>query len=337
VERALKQKIAEIARKLAAATQGAMQAAQSGDGAKSAEAARDAAKQMAQMQKQMEQQVQKALQYIEEVLPLYNDLERFKALLEEQKQLAQKAQSFQSAGVKSPADSARMSLLADQQSSNARELAQIKKDLVDHAEACEAHFPKAAGSARRIAAEIESRGIVPLMTGARDHFRQSDGSAGYADAQSALEQMDAMIEKCEGGSGEEGMEGELDIALKECLGSSGLGSCLNPFSQGLGSGTSSGMGIGSGRGLSGSGGSATRGGKAYVPSVASMSGTGGSKKMHHANHIAGTPSGLSNSEVEVVKGAGSAPRKPGDTGGNGYPAEYRKLIQDYFKSVADKQ
>jgi hypothetical protein len=103
------------------------------------------------------------------------------------------------------------------------------------------------------------------------------------------------------------------------------------------SGMQPGMSIGSGRGMSGQNGSATRGGKAYVPSVASISGTGGNKKMHHANHVAGTPAGLSNSEVEVVKSAPASNRKPGDTGGNGYPAEYRKLIQDYFKSVADKQ
>ena len=337
LERALKKKIAEIAGKLGAAAQGAMQQAQSAESAKSAASSREAAKLMAQMQKQMEQQVQKALQYIEEVLPLYNDLARFKELLEQQKQLVQKAQSFQNKGITLPGDTTRMTMLADQQSSNARELAQIKKDLVEHAVACEDHFAKAAGSARRIAAEIESRGIVALMSGAKDHFRAWEGGQGYSDALSAQEQMEAMISKCEGGSGQQGMESELDIALKECLGDSGLGSCLNPFSLGLGMGPSGGMGIGSGMGMSGQGGSATRGGKAYVPSVSSISGTGGNKKMRHANHVAGTPAGLSNSEIEVVKASAASPRKSGDTGGNSYPAEYRKLIQDYFKSVADKQ
>ncbi len=331
LERALKKKIAEIASQLKSTASGSMSQAQSADPSASARAASKAAKQLETMTKQMESQIEKALDDVLELMPLFNDLERFKELLEQQRQLVQKAQSFQKAKQLSKGDEARLRLLADAQSSISRDLSQVQKDLLEHAGACEQRFPKAAASARGIAAEIGSREIVHLMDTARDTFRQSDGPSGFENANNALAQMEAMVQKCNGSQGEASMEAELDISLKECLGKSGLGSSLAQFSPSTSQGQSSGMGIG------GHNGSAFRGGKAYVPSVASMSGTGGNKKMHHANHNVPMEAGLSGSEVEVVHSDVHVPAKAGATGGNSYPVEYRKLIHEYFKSVAEKQ
>ena len=55
------------------------------------------------------------------------------------------------AAAKTPQDKAKLEELANMQSRIARDLAQVQKDLVAHAEACQEHFPKAANSARRAA------------------------------------------------------------------------------------------------------------------------------------------------------------------------------------------
>jgi hypothetical protein len=336
LEQALKQKLAQIAQQLSAAAQGAMQQAQSSNPGQATAGARTAAKQLAGMNAQMERQVQRSIEHLAEVLPLYNDVGRFMALLDEQGQLVLKARQFQQNMGSTTADKARLEMLANEQSRIAHELAQLQQDLVQHAAAAEEHFPKAAASARRIAAEIGTRHIPDLMETGRDAFRQWDGPSGFANAQRALEQMKAMISECQSGQGEACKE--LDIALSRSLGQSGLGNSLGQFSMG-----NNGSGMGTGGMMAGmtgqpGGGMAMRGPKPFMPSMQSMKsmdGTGGSKKMQHANHIAGAPAGLSPQEVEVVKSAANAPRKAGDRDGSSYPAEYRKLVSEYFKSVAE--
>ncbi len=339
LERALKQKLAQIAQQLGATAQGAMQQGQSGNPGQAAAGARAAAKQLAKLNAQMERQIQRSLEHLAEVLPLYNDIDRFMALLDEQGQLVLKARQFQQRMGTSATDKARLEMLANEQSRIGHELTQLQQDLVQHAAAAEEHFPKAAASARRIAAEIGARRIPTLMEEGRDAFRQWDGPTGFASAQRALEQMEAMVSKCRGSQGE--ASGELDIALSRSLGRSGLGGSLGQFSLGMGMGENGG-GMGRGGmmvGMTGQRGAGTamRGPKPYMPSMRSLDGTGGSKKMQHANHTAGTPAGLSPQEVEVVKSAANAPRKAGDRDGSSYPAEYRKLVSDYFKSVAEHQ
>jgi hypothetical protein len=337
LERALKQKLAQIAQQMGATAQGAMQQAQSGNPAQAAANARAAAKQLAKMNGQMEAQIQRSIEHLAEVLPLYNDVDRFMALLDQQGQLVLKARQFQQTMGSTAADKARLEMLANEQSRIAHELAQLQQDLVAHAAAAEEHFPKAAASARRIAAEIGTRRIPELMETGRDAFRQWDGPTGFANAQHALEQMQAMVKQCQSGQGEACKE--LDIALSRSLNRPGLGNSLGQFSMNMGN-NGGGMGMGGMMaGMTGQpgGGMAMRGPKPFMPSMRSMDGTGGSKKMQHANHIAGAPAGLSPQEIEVVKSAVNAPRKAGDRDGSSYPPEYRKLVSEYFKSVAEHQ
>jgi hypothetical protein len=338
LERALKQKLAQIAQQMGATAQGSMQQAQSGNPGQAAASARAAAQQLAKMNAQMEAQIQRSIEHLAEILPLYNDVDRFMALLDQQGQLALKARQFQQTMGSTSADKARLEMLANEQSRIARELTQLQQDLATHAAAAEEHFPKAAASARRIAAEIGTRRIPELMEAGRDAFRQWDGPSGFTNAQRALEQMKAMVQECQGSAQGEACK-ELDIALERTLGQSGLGNSLGQFSMNMGMGNN-GMGIGTGGMMAGmtgqhGGGMAMRGPKPFMPSMRSMDGTGGSKKMQHANHVAGAAAGLAPQEIEVVKSAANAPRKAGDRDGSSYPAEYRKLVGEYFKSVAE--
>lgn len=334
-ESALKQKLAQMAQALAATAQGAMQQAQSNSPGQSAASAKSASQALSKLSQQMTAQIQKAIDHLAEILPLYQDMDRFMALLDRQGQLVLKARQFQQKTDLSAADRSRLDQIANEQSLIAQELSELRQDLEKHASDCEAHFPKAAASARRIAAEIGSRGIPQLMESARDEFRQHDGPAGLENARRALDQMNAMVGECRGGQGEACKE--LDIALSRCLAKPGLGSCLGQFSMQPGN-NGSGMGMGgtmSGPSGQQGGGFAARGPKPYVPSMRSADGTGGSKKMQHANSQSGTPAGLSPKEVEFIKSSANAPHKAGDADGSRYPVGYRKLVGKYFKAVAE--
>ena len=127
-----------------------------------------------------------------------------------------------------------MQALAEEQDRIREELEQLQADLRRHAQEAEADFPKAARTARKIADEIGRRGIPELMLAARDRFRDSEGPAGFSQAQRALREMEAMVRECQAGEGE--AEGELDLALSRALGTSGLGGSLGQLMRGFGMG-----------------------------------------------------------------------------------------------------
>lgn len=343
LEKTLKQKLGEVAQGMNKAATGPMQQAQSGQPGQSAQSAGEAAKQLAQMNQKMEQQVQKAVENLAKIAPLYNDLERFKSLLDQQGQLVLKAREFQDKNSSSAEDKARLEELAHQQNQIQQELKRVQEDLKQHVEECQSDFPKAAASARKIAGEIQSRQIPNSMQAGQDNFRQSQGPQGFENSARAFQQMQAMMGQCKSGQGN--CEGELDISLSKSLGKSGLGKALSQLGQGSGMGQGQGQG-GIGIGVSGSpsgqsgqqgGNYAMRTSKAFVPSVRSMSGSGGNRRQKHANQTPGTPAALSAEDIEVIPNATKAPSKASDTDSNRYPVEYKKLISDYFKSVAEGQ
>ena len=133
---------------------------------------------------------------------------------------------------------------------------------------------------------------------------------------------------------------ELDISLSRTLGKSGLGNslsqCMNP---GLGYEQGSGMGSGAGGNMSGQsgpagGGFAVRGPHAYVPSLASMHGTGGGRRDRKQNRIAGTPTGLAPENIELMQNPAKKPPRASDAAAGRFPPEYRRLINDYFIAVS---
>ncbi|MCW3061235.1 MAG: smc 7 [Capsulimonas sp.] len=340
-ERALKKKIGEIAQKVGDAANGPMQNAQSGSPAQAAKSAEDAAKQLAKANDQMQGQAQVAVQHMMEIQPLYNDTQRFMDLLNRQGQLVLKAREFQQSSGNDVESKTKLDALHVEQADIQRELTQLQKDFREHAETAQAHFPKAADTARKIADEIDRRKIADLMKNAGDNFQQWNGPVGFENAQNALQQLQAMVKKA--GACQSQAKGELDISLAQSLGQSGLGKSLDQFGSGQGNGQGqNGMGFGAGGMQSGPGGKSgggytVRGPKAYMPSTQTMTGTGGMKKMRHANHLGTGSAPLSPSDVEVMKNPSQKPAKAGDHDPNRYPPEYRKMISDYFKSVADGQ
>jgi hypothetical protein len=333
LERAIKKQLAQMAQQMNGAASGAMQQAQGGDPGQAAEGARAAAQQLGAVNQQMQRQVQRAIEHLEKIMPLYNDVERFKALLDQQGQLVLRARQFQAQSSNSSADRAKMEHLAAEQDRIRGELRQLQEDLRRHAQEAKGDFPRAARTATKIADEIGQRQIPGLMQSGHDRFRQSNGPEGFAQSQRALQQMQAMVSECRACQGEG--ESELDLALSRSLGS-GLGGSLGQLlsGQGLAMGAS---GMGPGQSGSAGGGFAVRGPRAYQPGMRSISGGGGGQRHRVQNRVPGQPAGLAPEDVEVMKNPARRPPRASDADSGRYPAEYRKMISDYFRSVAEQK
>ncbi|MFI5384573.1 MAG: hypothetical protein ACHQ50_00475 [Fimbriimonadales bacterium] len=340
IEKALKEKVGEVAKQIEATAQGAMQSAQSGNPAQAAQGARKAAQALQQADGTAQNQVAKSIEHIEKIAALYQDVERFKALADRQGQLVLEARQVQNSSPDDAEGRATMQRLAAEQAQIKEALKQLQEDFRRHAADARKDFPKAAATAVKIADEIGRRGIPDLMQSGQGHFSHEEGPPGFEDAQRALQEMQAMMGQCNGSKGE--CKGELDISLSQSLGKSGLGQSL---SQCLGSGNGQGFGAGMGNGMGGmqgsgsgsNGGSAmSNGPMAYVMSTNSLK-SGGGSKLQHSQFRMGHPSELSPDSVDVLPSASGKPPKAVDDPSRGYPAEYRKLIKDYFVSVTKEK
>ena len=337
-ESEVKKKIGEMGQQVSKAAQ-AMQGGQSSNPSQAAQAAAKASAMLNAAAKSGEQKAGQAVKHMEEMAPLFDDIQRFMDLLDRQGQLVLKARQFQDHNPQTSEEKATMQHIADEQRRIAEDLKQLQADLKTDAAAAAKDFPKAAASAVKIADEIEHRQIVPTMQAGHGEFAQSQGAPGFADASAALKAMEGMVGTCQGGQGT--AEGELDIGLSRCLGKPGLG---QSFGQGFGSqpgqGPNSGSGMGtkagSRPGQNGSSGNASNP-HAYVMRTESMHSGGGAPKKVKSGNRSETQAELSPDSVEVVKSFAVKPPKATDDAAAGYPAEYRKMVNDYFVSVSKEK
>jgi len=212
-------------------------------------------------------------------------------------------------------------------------LKQLQEDFRRHAADAKKDFPKAAATAIKIADEIGGRKIPDLMGSAGDAFSQERGPVGFSNAQKALDQMVAMSPQA--GACQSNCKGELDLSLMRSLGSSGLG-------QSMGSGAGSARGAGSAGSPSNnpgtaSGTAASSNPVAYTMSMKNLTKEAGTKKANAQNVNAGSPASLSPDRVEVLANGKRHPPKATDDASSKYPAEYRKLVKDYFISVTKEK
>jgi hypothetical protein len=343
VEKAIQEQAGQMAEQLGQTAAGPMQQAQGRDPAQAARNAREAARRMAGVDRQMQQQVERTAQQLEKSMPLHNDMERFKELIERQGQLTLRAREFQQKEDAGTAARGKMEDLSAEQDRIQQETRRLQQDLRRHAGEARQDFPRTARSAEQLADEIDGRHIPEAMQSSRDRFRQWQGPEGFESAQRALREMAGMMQEAQNGQGQG--QGELDRALNRSLGRSGLGQSLRELTPGQpGRGTAPGQenaGAGAAGGdptrSEGARGRLARDARAYVPTVKPQPGTAGLRRRKTQNPIAGQPAGFAPGDVEVLPNPSRTPPKAADSDSGRYPAEYRKLISDYFKSVAEGQ
>lgn len=346
IEKAIKQKVAEAAKRLENTANKAMDAAaKNPNPQEAARAAQQAAQEMGKNAEQAKKEVGESIKNVEKAAPLFNDVERFKQLLDRQGQVVLQARQFQESSPNDPAAKSKMEALQEEQKRIGEELKQLQDDFRRHADEAQKDFPKAAESARKIAEEIGKREIPSIMDQAQGNYEQEQGAQGFANSQKALEEMEAMMQKA--GECQSKGKGELDIKLQDSLGKSGLGQslgdCLNPgMGQGQGRGNGSGSGTGAGGSMGGSSGtsgarqSSQNGPIAYTMNMKSPSGKLGVKRSN-APRPEGDPASLSPDSIEKLPSGDRKPPKATDAAAKGYPAEYKKMIKDYFVSVTKER
>jgi hypothetical protein len=294
---------------------------------------REALAQLGKNRDDYEKGVQQANRDIEKVYRLLEDSEMFKALLERQKNVERQVRSYKDVADPGLDERIRLKEFAEEQASVEQALAQLKEDFRTHARDVEADYPKVAQDARKIADEIGKRQIEDLMESASTRLDWADARGGHEKTQDAYVEMQAMVGVCNSAEGDAQAECELRLKLTMNM---GLGNTLQQFAQGLKPGSGAGLGAAS-SGKSGTGGGRTQfavfGPESPRKNPLSKGGGRSDRKTQAAPE---QPEAVAASVEELATTKNMELELPGG-GGERIMQEYRKLIEEYFKRVAEEK
>lgn len=365
IEKGLQQQMEQMAQ----AVEQAMEAAQNASSPPSAmsKAAQAAAQKLQKATGSPAKATDKMLQALEKVAPLYDDLASLEELTNQQRQLAQQAQQLQKQGKPDDAfTQSRLKSLAEQQAQNHDELNRIQQDLRDHAAEAQSVAPEAAQTANQIADAIGEMSIGQKMQGAQQSLQQHDAKEGANQAEAARQALESLLAKLKQGEGQcSGSCDKIGLGLGK---GSGMGKTLAQMGQrmaqsraagraGQGKGQGNAQGQGQGQGQSASNGyqapqpgsrpgDPSRGGtqngdaqQAMAMSLTPQAASGSKPKPQQKGGPRAQPlAAFSKDNSEKPEPDATRPAaKASDRDAARYPTEYRRLVRDYFKSVAGQK
>lgn len=292
---------------------------------------REALERLGQTRDDYDQGVRRASRDLEKVARLLEDAETFKALLERQTSLERQARTFKDAADPGLDERVRLKEVAGQQAEVRQALSRLKDNFVEHAKEIEADFPKVNADARKIAGEIRRRGIEDLMDSAVTRLEWADARGGHEKTENARQEMQDMVQVCQNAANDAQVEGDLRLKLTM---NGGLGNTLQQLAGGLKAAAAARTPGASGKSGSGNGQSqfAVFGPDAPRPNQLSK---GGGRSSHKFQAAPETPDAVAASFEEVAASKGAPMELPGG-GGERILEEYRPLIQEYFKRVAEE-
>lgn len=353
IESGLQRKLARMAEALHSAQRSMRQAGSAPSPGQMPPPGRAAAQQLQQTLQQHGENVEKALQALEKTLPLTQDFARLQALTQEQARLAQQTKQVQEAMQQGKTDAfaqSRLRSLAEQQARNREELSQLQQDLRAHAQEAQTVAPEAARTANQVAQKLEELNVSQTMQAAQQALERQDAPNGASQAEAARRALESLL-----GQGKQGQQQAKSACNGQCQGllGQGAGNSLAQMAQrrGLGQGQSQGSGQSAGAG--GSGGYSVpqpgsrpeasaqngMGGSAQQATVMSLTAQAAVTRSRKENK--GGPRGERLNELgddNLERPAPEPPRAPtkgSDRDASRYPTEYRRLVRDYFKAVAE--
>jgi hypothetical protein len=361
VEKGLQKQMEQMAQAVEQAQREMRAGQQSSSPAGMAKAAQSAAQKLQKAAGSQAQATEKMLQALEKVAPLYDDLARLEELTNQQKQLAQQAQQLPQKP-DDPFTQSRMKSLAEQQAQNHEALNRIQEDLRQHAAEAQSAAPEAAQTANQIADAIGEMSIPQKMQGAQQSLQQKDAKEGASQAEAARQALESLLAKLKQGQGQcEGACEEIGLSLRM---GSGMGKTLPQMGQRMAQGRA-GRGKGQGRSTGHGEGAGQASGNGYQPpqpgSRPGDPSQGGTQNgdAQQAMAMSLTPQAASGSRPQPKSKGGpraqpltafskdnsekpdaDLPRqaaKASDKEATRYPTEYRRLVRDYFKSVAGQR
>jgi hypothetical protein len=348
VEQGLKRQMQKMEQALNQAQEGMRQAQNAPTPGEMPAHAQQAAQQMQRAAQNAGQKVEKTLDQLEKLAPLHTDFQRLQDLAQQQAELAQQAQQLRDSLKNSPPDEfaqSRLKSLAEQQARHRDELNQIERNLREHAEQAQSVAPEAAQKARQVADALNQMDVSQTMDYAQQALAQQQAANGAAQAEAARQALESLRGKCKGGQGQCQSAGN-QLSLSQ-LGQ-GMGQTLNQMAQRMGARPGSGQGQ-SGGGAEGSAYNAPTPGsrpdgspgtqqqtqQATAAGLMAQSRTTRSAKKKRAGLKGEKFNDLSDDNLErLVPERPKDPTKRTDKDASRYPAEYRRLVRDYFKSVA---
>ena len=298
---------------------------------------RAALAQLGQNRDDYEKGVRSANRDLEKVSRLLEDVEMFKALLERQKNVERQARSYKDLADPGLDEQIRLKEFSEEQGQVEGALAQLKEDFQAHAQEVESDYPKVAQDARKIAEEIRKRQIGDLMESASTRLAWADARGGHEKAQEAYQEMQAMVGVCNSAGGD--AQAECELRLKMTM-NMALGNTLQQLAKGFNPGSSQGLGNPFGAGLSGRSGNS--GGQTQVAIFGPDSlkknslSKGGGRSNRKTQGAPEQPEAVAASIEEITTAKNTDLEMPGG-GGERIVQEYRMLIEDYFKRVAEEK
>lgn len=350
VEKGLQQRLNQLAQSLQQAQAAMQQARSAPNAAQTASQAQAAGRQMQQGLKGAGEKIEQMVEALEKLAPLYADLARLQTLAKEQTQLAQQAQQLRDSLKNNPADSfaqSRLQSLAEQQARHRDALNQIEQDLQSHGADAQTVAPEAAQTAKQLSEAIQKLNIGQRMEAAQQALEQQNANQGAQQAEAARQALESLMGQSRKGQSQcNGACNSLSLNLT----GSGAGNSLTQLAQKLGFGMP-GQGNGEGGAGQGSGGysAPTPGSRPGQQPGQGMSNGEQAMVMNLMTRSAGSrprkekkpgPKGerindLSADNTErVAPDTPRLPTKATDKAASRYPTEYRRLVQDYFRSVA---
>jgi hypothetical protein len=245
----------------------------------------------------------------------------------------------------------------EQQARNHDELNRIQQDLRDHAAEAQAVAPEAAQTANQIADTMGEMSIGQKMQGAQQPLQQRDVKEGANQAEAARQALESLLAKLKQGEGQ--CKGSCDkiglgLGMKSGMGRT-LAQIGQRMAQGRRAGRGQGQGSGQGQGAAGGYQAPQPGSRPGDPSRNGMQ-NGDSQQ---ALAMSLTPQSASGSRPKPQQKGGpraqslaafskdnsekpepDTPRpaaRASDKDAARYPTEYRRLVRDYFKSVAGQK
>lgn len=204
----------------------------------------------------------------------------------------------------------------------------------NQAEVLEPDYAIVAADARKIADEIEKRLIQEHMTDASSHLFDTDAVAGYPKVKEAYLDMEEMISFCEATAGGAGSACRFNLKMSMSM---NPGATLGQFGRGMNPG--SGLFGNSGQGSSGSSGARTPFGVFGPESFGDKSRLStrlGPKKTRSAGSAPVDPDPLAGN-VEELDASKNFDLDVSAESGEQILAEYRRLIEAYFKRIAEQE
>jgi len=298
-----------------------------------------ALEQLGAQTQEMKDKIQQANREIEKVIKLMADVETFKALYLGQKNVTRQTKTYSEVEADDLETRTRLAELGDREGTIQKDLDTLKGQFREHGKEVAEEYPKVADDAARIADEIEQRKITDLMQTGAGFLNRGSGVQGYPNVLEALKQMAAMISFCENAGGKGCKNCEFRLKIQMAL---NPGDTMNQLSQGLG------MGMGTGTtGAFGRGASGFAGGRSDI-NVFGGETWGRDTQMNSSHHVG---------EKKVEAQAINLPNQRDPLSGNieeltpqskreidadvkgdaRMMAEYRQLIEAYFRRLAEER